>query len=216
MLNKLRGFQFVITLALKFKNKIHEDEAKYSNFYSKLKAESIIHNTGIDNMLKTIYSTIMKKIWKYYSEGSGWTIDSVIEQNIDISRYKLLSGSNYIKFPKELNHSRKGLINTQNTDNNKCLKWQISHPVDKNSPTIRKNHNDFARELYFKDTKFPIKIRDIQKIGNKNCISICVFGYENREKKLPIYVSESSSERHIGVLLIKKSNLTIFLSKILT
>ena len=34
-------------------------------------------------------------------------IDSVIEQNANFSKYKPLSGSSYIKLPKELNHSRK-------------------------------------------------------------------------------------------------------------
>ena len=31
--------------------------------------------------------------------------------------------NSYIKLPKELNHSKKGLINIQNIDDNKCLKW---------------------------------------------------------------------------------------------
>ena len=47
----------------------------------------------------------------------------MIEQNIDVSRCNPLSGNSYIKLPKELNQSRKGLINIQNIDDNKCLKW---------------------------------------------------------------------------------------------
>lgn len=31
--------------------------------------------------------------------------------------------SSYIKFWKESNHSRKGLINIQSTNNRECLKW---------------------------------------------------------------------------------------------
>ena len=58
----------------------------------------------------------MTKIQKYQAEGVGSTIDSVIEQKINFSRYKPLSGSSYVKLSKELNHSSKGLINIQNTD----------------------------------------------------------------------------------------------------
>ena len=58
----------------------------------------------------------MTKTRKYQVEGSGWVIYSVKGQNINISNYKPLSSSSYIKFPKELNCSRKGLINIQNTD----------------------------------------------------------------------------------------------------
>ena len=35
---------------------------------------------------------------------------------------------------------------------------------------IKKIVNDFARELDFKDTKFPVKIRDIQKFNKKKNI----------------------------------------------
>ena len=35
---------------------------------------------------------------------------------------------------------------------------------------------------HFKDKTFPTKIRDIQKIGKKNCINISNFGCKKREK----------------------------------
>ena len=47
---------------------------------------------------------------------------------------------------------------------------------------ITKADKDFAKKLDFKDTKFPVKIRDIHKIEKNNSISISVFGYENKEK----------------------------------
>ena len=49
-------------------------------------------------------------------------IDSVIEENIEISQYKPLSSNSYIKLPKGLNYSEKGLINIQNDDDNECFK----------------------------------------------------------------------------------------------
>ena len=50
-------------------------------FYSNLllKTEKTIHNADIDNVLESIYNTIMTKIQKYQAEGLGWAIDSVIE-----------------------------------------------------------------------------------------------------------------------------------------
>ena len=44
-----------------------------------------------------------KKKKKYQTEVSGWTIDSAIEQNLNVSKYKPLSVSSYIRLPKELN-----------------------------------------------------------------------------------------------------------------
>ena len=54
---------------------------------------------------------------------SGWIIDSVIELNINISKYNPLAGSSYIRLQKKLDHPRKGLINIQNNDDIKdCYK----------------------------------------------------------------------------------------------
>ena len=52
-------------------------------------------------------------------------IDSVIDHTISISKYNPLSESSYIKLRKELDQRRKGLINIQNIDDNKCFKWSI-------------------------------------------------------------------------------------------
>ena len=37
-----------------------------------------------------------------------------------------------------------------------------------------------AKKIDFKDTKCPVKIRDIHKIERKNFIGITTFGYENK------------------------------------
>ena len=60
---------------------------------------------------------------KSLEKGSGWVIDSVIDHNINISKYYPLAGSSYIKLPKESDHPGKGLINIQNIDDNECFKW---------------------------------------------------------------------------------------------
>ena len=77
-----------------------------------LKAEAIIHDADMDSIFESIYGTIMAKIRKCQAEGSGWTIDSVIVENIKVLKCKPLWSSSYLKLPKELNHSTKGLINT--------------------------------------------------------------------------------------------------------
>ena len=55
----------------------------------------------------------MTKRQKFQAKGSGWTNHLVVKKIINVPKYKPLSGSSYIKFPKELNNSRKGLINIQ-------------------------------------------------------------------------------------------------------
>ena len=55
-------------------------------------------------------------------KNSGWIIDLVIEYNINILKYNLLTGRSYIHLPKELDRPRKGLSNIQNINENACFK----------------------------------------------------------------------------------------------
>ena len=91
------------------------------------------------------------------------------------------------------------MINSQNNDINECLKCclvRYLYPEDPHRVRIPKVDKDFARVLYLKDIRFPVKIRDIYKIEKTNSIGISVFGYENKEKH-PIYVSKKRCEKNI-------------------
>ena len=58
----------------------------------------------------------------WISEGSGWIIESIVSQYINITTYNPLVGSSYIDLPIELRSPRKGLINIKNNDQ-KCFLW---------------------------------------------------------------------------------------------
>ena len=63
-----------------------------------------------------------------------------------------------IKLPKKLDHPIKGLINIQNIYHNECFKWclvRYLHPADHYPARTRRFNKRFARELDFKDVKFP-------------------------------------------------------------
>ena len=149
-------------------------------------------------------TTIISNIQRSLRKGSGWVTDSAIDHAISISKYNPLAGSSYIKLPKELDHPRKGLINIQNVDDNESFKWSIfkySNPANRHPAKITKADKDFAKKLDFKDIKFHVKIRDINKIEKKNSISISAFGYENKEKH-QTYVSKKYFEEKYADLLL--------------
>ena len=70
------------------------------------KAETIINESDINDVFKSIYSTIISNIKKSPENASGWITDSVIIIIIIvvISKYYFLAGSSYVKLLKELNH----------------------------------------------------------------------------------------------------------------
>ena len=56
----------------------------------------------------------------WINNGSGWNVESIESQYINISTYRPLSGSSYMDLPVELRSPRKGLINIKNKDK-KCF-----------------------------------------------------------------------------------------------
>ena len=62
----------------------------------------------------------MIDVW--INNGSGWNVESIESQYINISTYRPLSGSSYMDLPVELRSPRKGLINIKNKDQ-KCFLW---------------------------------------------------------------------------------------------
>ena len=72
--------------------------------------------------LENSFQEILYMIDAWINEGSGWIVESIESQYINISTYKPLLGSSYIDLPIELRNPRKGLINIKNKDQ-KCFLW---------------------------------------------------------------------------------------------
>ena len=59
LLAQLKGFKFVLTLALVFTKIESEDKSKYSTFHSHSKAETNINESDIGDVFKSIFITII-------------------------------------------------------------------------------------------------------------------------------------------------------------
>ena len=59
----------------------------------------IINESDIDDVLQSVYTTIITNIQKFLGKGLHWTCDSVIDHTVSISKYNSLAGSSYIKLP---------------------------------------------------------------------------------------------------------------------
>ena len=64
---------------------------------------------------------ILNTIDMWLSEGSGWVIDRIDSQFMNVTTYQPLQGSSYVELPTELRNPKKGLINIKNKDN-ECLR----------------------------------------------------------------------------------------------
>ena len=136
------------------------------------------------------------------NKGSGWIIESIESQYIYISTYRPLAGGSYIDLPIELKHPRKGLINIKNNDQ-KCFLWcHVRHinPVKDHPGRITTIDRDFANNLNYDGTEFPVQEKDFEKTEVQNNICV-VFGYENK-LVFPVYISDQTFKCLIDLLLL--------------
>ena len=119
LLIELKGFKYQITL-LAFLSKV---KSKDLIVYSPADFNSLAKTVVSDGFkLDECSSEIVFRIENWISHGRGWIVEEIVSQYLNVSSYLPLSGSTYVKLPKELSHSMKGLINIQN-DDNKCFLW---------------------------------------------------------------------------------------------
>ena len=128
----------------------------------------MIVNSGLDQL----FQEILYRIDNWINEGSGWIIEEIHNQYLNVSSYGPLIGNTWIDLPDELKNSRKGLINTQN-DDNKCFLWchvRYLNFTDKNPQRITKKDREFVSELNYEHIDFPASKKDYSKIELQNKI----------------------------------------------
>ena len=94
----------------------------------------------------------------WINEGSGWIIELIESQYINISTYRPLSGSSYMDLPVELRSPRKGLINIKNKDQ-KCFLWcHVRHinPSKKHPKRILKTDKNISEKRDYDRIAFPV------------------------------------------------------------
>ena len=203
-LGELKGFKYIETLKITFEKQLgNETTIKTAYFNSKTK--TLINENEINEVLQTSRQELIKAIGQWISEGSGWTIQSVDGHYINLTKYIPLKGSSYIELPTELKNPAKGLINLKNKDD-ECFRWchiRYLNPQGKDPQRIKKSDKHYIKNLDYQGIKFPITIKQINKIEKKNSIRINVFGYEEKQP-YPIYISNEKYEDHMELLLITK------------
>ena len=145
LLKTMKGFKFIMTLEVTFEkntfdSKTGKRESIHKTAYFNGKPKTITNANEIESELYASQQEILGIIEVWISEGSGWTIDIVDNNYINVVNYKPLSGSSYIELPTELKNSEKGLINIKDKDD-ECFRWcHIRHlnPQSKDPQRIKK------------------------------------------------------------------------------
>ena len=204
LLNETKVFKYQNTLKVSLKKYKLNGEIEFTPVCFNSATKTVIrHKFSLENAFKEI----LYLIDNWINEGSGWIVESIESQYIDISTYRPLSGSSYVSLHVELRSPKKGLINIKNKDQ-KCFLWcHVRHinPSKEHPERIKKTDKKIAEELNYDGIEFPVQEKDFNKIEIKNNICINVFGYENR-LVFPIYISDQKFEDSMDLLLLINNN----------
>ena len=200
LLNETKGFKYQITVKVLLKKYKPNEKIEFTPVYFNSSTKTIINNRF---KLEHAFQEILYKIHTWINKGSGWIIELIESQYINISTYRPLVGSSYIDLPIELKHPRKGLINIKNNDQ-KCFLWcHVRHinPVKEHPGRIKKTDRRIASNLNYERIEFPVQEKDFNKIEVQNDICINVFGDEN-VLVYPIFISKQTFEDSVDLLLL--------------
>ena len=204
LLNGTKGFKYQITVKGLLKKYKPNGEIEFAPVYFNSSTKTIINNKF---KLEDVFQEILYRIDAWINNASGWIIESIESQYINISTHRPLVGSSYIDLPIELKHPKKGLINIKNNDQ-KCFLWchvRDINPIKEHPERILKIDKKIACNLNYDRIEFPVDEKDFKNIEVQNNICINVFGYVN-ELVFPIYVSDQKFEIHLLLINDDKSH----------
>ena len=208
LLKTMKGFKFIETLEVTFeKDTIDSKTGKRISIYKMAffngKAKTITKVDDVEHELNMSRQEILNMIDKWVSEGLGWVIDRIDSHYINVTLYKPLNGSSYIKLPTELRNPKKGFINIKNKDA-ECFRWcHIRHLnlQEKDPQRIKKEDKKMINEMNYEGIEFPVSQKHYNKVEKQNSIRINVFGYEDGQP-FPINISKETFEDQMNLLLI--------------
>ena len=104
LLNETKGLKYQITVKVLLKKYKLNGEIEFAPVYFNSLTKTVInHRFRLENSFQEILYMI--DVW--INKGSGWIVESIESQYINISTYRPLSGSCYMNLPVELKSSRK-------------------------------------------------------------------------------------------------------------
>ena len=200
LLNETKGFKYQIMLKAIFKKYKPNEEIEFGQVYFNSTTKTVINlKVSVENALQeNLYRS-----GKWINEESAWIVELIDSQYINISTYRPLSGSSYIKLPVELKSPKKGLINIKNNDQ-KCFLWgHVRHVnlVKIYPERITREDKKLVNNLNYDGVGSPVREKDFSKIEKKNDICINMFCYENKLIFL-IYISNEKFENSMDLLLV--------------
>ena len=156
LLNEKKGFKCQITVKVLLKKYKLNGEIEFAPVCFNSVTKTVInHRFRLENSFQEILYMI--DVW--INNGSGWNVESIESQCINISTYRPLAGSFYMDLPVQLKSPRKGLINIQKKDQKYFLWYHVRHinPSKEHPERILKTDKKLPKNLIMIELSFLCK-----------------------------------------------------------
>lgn len=188
--------------------KYAEDNQEMTRF---IQCECKIYDVGTD--FEPFYTEFIrekcsKNVEEFEVEGSGWSMDSIIELQININEYNVHRGSSFIPTPKFLQVKR-AIVNVINHDE-LCFVWAILsalYPANTHPERVSK-YTGFLNQINVGSLEFPMPVSQIGKFEELNpLISVNVYMFDDEKNTIyPIRLTKSVKVKHIHLLLLSETS----------
>ena len=141
-----KSFKYQITVNVLLKQDKLNGKIEFAPVYFNSTTKTVINQRF---RLENAFQEILYMIDAWINERSGWIVQSIESQYINISTYRPLSGSSYIDLPVKLRSLKKGLINSKNKDQ-KCVLWchvRHSNPSKEHPERITKEDEKVVKHI---------------------------------------------------------------------
>ena len=98
LLSETKGFKYQITLKVMLKKCKLNGKIEFRPVYFNSTTKTVMNHKF---SLEKFFQQNLYRIDNWNNEGSGWIVELIESQYINISTYRPLSGSSYVKLPAE-------------------------------------------------------------------------------------------------------------------
>ena len=192
-LDQLKAIKWYLTLQVHFikTNSLGQENNAYPYFRNK--CITSLHKSEIRKQVRKAYAHILQKFAEWIRDGSGWTLEDIIQLDINIGKYRAFKGSTYFELPNHLKQ-KKAIINIKNKDS-LCFIWSVLAGIYKENihPERVSHYVKYLDTLNIKNLDFPLPIQQVKKFERQNT-SICVNVYEYSKGNIyPLYISKQNN-----------------------
>jgi hypothetical protein len=164
----------------------------------------ILESSDIHDLLDETGDRIKELLSSHEGEGSGFTLDSILDCQLNIATYDVVGGSTHTPLPKHI-QSKNATVNIKNKGDKNflfCLSY-VRKPVVKDAQRASKYIKDLNNFDIF-GIKFPVTMNQIEKFEQQNRdFSVNVFKLDKKKEinLVPLYTTPERQRKYHANLL---------------